>query len=209
MEQNNTKKLIRNAYIKYALFILSSFILTFLGSSLIQLHIVDLTSSCNLIMLLSLIVIILFIFTKNTLKKVMFWVYSLIQGLMLGCVFYKLNVNNPNSITSSLAITILITAVSMLIGFICRDLSRFKDILINIVFLIFIYLIISLFLKLPAVSIIIIIVFTLMVIVDFNIFKIAVRETNGEISNDDILEHVMEMYLNILNILLEVLDLSN
>ena len=64
---------------------------------------------------------------------------------------------------------------------------------------------VSLFIPLPSINLIIMILFSLYIVYDMNVFISLVRY--NYISNDDIINSVIQMYLNILNLLIAILDI--
>ena len=131
----------------------------------------------------------------------MFCVFCISQGLLLTPI---VNSYSSNLLIYVFVITFIITCVFGLIGFIVKDLSFLGNILLGILAIFCVYGIASIFISLPSLSIIGVVLFSVYIAYDFNKFKL---EANIEMSSDDILDHVIDMYLDILNLILELIEL--
>ena len=185
-------------YIKYCLFLLLSFILTTIGSGL------GTVLNINFMGLLvgSIVIFVIFLLSKGIFKQIMFIIFCLGEGLCLSpIVQYYSN----TSLLLCIGIAALITVICMIIGLLVKDLSFLGNVLFIGLTIIIVYSVIGLFVTLPSIAWIIIIIFSLYICYDMNNFKQEARYR--ELSNEEILDHVINMYLDILNILLELIKI--
>ena len=187
-------------YINYFKWLLFSLLLTIggcIGGNLI--HIPENLYKATLI--LDLLLIILFMFSKGNIKKIMFCVFCTAQGFLLTPI---VNYYSNDLLIKVFIITFIITLAFGLIGFITKDLSFLGGILLSILTIFCIYGVVSLFISLPSSALIGVLLFSGYISYDFNKFKL---ETKYEMDNEDILDHVMNMYLDILNLILQLIEL--
>lgn len=190
------------AYKKYSFYLILSLILTTIGTFIGT----DLALSDNAFTygIVSIVIMLLFMFTKGTLKKIMFTMFCLGEGIFLTPI---VDYYSSTSLYGCLLATTITVAIFAFIGYKARNLSLLGGMLFTSLICILLYNIVGLFIYLPSISLIIIIVFSLYVSYDMNRFKLAVTQSNGYLSNDEILHHVMDMYLNIINILIHLLSI--
>ena len=188
-------------YIKYFIYLLLSLVVTFIGAISSPM----LSSTTNTVLLIASIgLIFLFIFSEGLFKKIMLFVFNFAEGMIIAQLILKNSKIDINVILSTIGITILITTIFIVIGLITKDLSGMKNFLFTALIILFVLSIISIFVNIPFLSYLIIILFCGYVAYDFNSFKNLVNKKRI-ISDDIILDHVMDMYLDIINLFLQIL----
>ena len=188
-------------YIKYFIYLLLSLVVTFIGAISSPM----LSSTTNTVLLIASIgLIFLFIFSEGLFKKIMLFVFNFAEGMIIAQLILKNSKIDINVILSTIGITILITTIFIVIGLITKDLSGMKNFLFTALIILFVLSIISIFVNIPFLSYLIIILFCGYVAYDFNSFKNLVNKKRI-ISDDIILDHVMDMYLDIINLFVQIL----
>lgn len=185
-------------YKKYSFYLLMSLLITCLGA-----FVGSFINKANIYLYVPLSFILLFAFflTKGNAKKIVFLIFCYGEGLLLSPI---IKTYSYTSLTNCLIITILTTAVFLFIGLRSKDLSYLKNILFMSLLAFLIFQILKIFLPIPSLSFIGVLIFCGYIAYDINNFKIA--EKSGHLSNDDILLFVMDMYLNLINLFIDLLD---
>lgn len=202
-------------YTKYFLYILLSLVVTIIGAFSAVFLLGNGIFSLGVIALgfINILTIIAFMFTKGKLKQVLFFVFCFVEGITLTPIIAMYTTVN---LLLCLVITFILVFVFGLIGFLTKkNLSILGQILFASLFLLIFYMLFSLFIPLPSLAIVGVILFSLYVLYDMNNFKRLVDNNELydyaeklEISKEDvIITCAMDMYLNILNLLLFVLEL--
>ena len=188
-------------YIKYFIYLLLSLVVTFIGAISSPM----LSSTKNTILIIASIgLIFLFVFSEGIFKKIMLFIFNFAEGMIIAQLILKNSKIDINIILSTIGITILITTIFIVIGIISKDLSGMKNFLFTALIILFIVSIVSMFVYIPFLSYLIIILFCGYVAYDFNKFKNLVNKKRV-ISDDIILDHVMDMYLDIVNLFVQIL----
>lgn len=202
-------------YKKYFFYILCSLILTtifsFIGTYLLRESLLQ-VNNIGLI-IINFITIIFFIFSKGNLKKIMFFLFCTIEGLTLAPI---LLLYTNTELGVYLLLTFVTILISGLIGFFTKkDLSFLGKILFNSLLCLIFYILLSIFIPLPTYGYFGVLIFSLYIIYDMNTVKNLI--TSGEIyslenkydlSKDDLaLNFAMEMYLDILNLFMSILEI--
>lgn len=185
-------------YLRYCMYLILSLILTTIGAG-IGVHI---NINYKVLLVLSIVLILIFMFAKGIVKQFAFIIFCFGEGLCLSPIVYSIS---NTSLMLCLGLTTLIVGICMIIGLISKDLSGWQNYLFVVLTVIVLYGIVGIFITLPNIAWIIILVFALYVCFDMNCFKLDSR--NRTMSNDEILDHVMNMYLDILNILIELIKI--
>lgn len=188
----------KKAYLKYSSYLLLSLFTTLVGTIIGQFLNPE---SIKMFAILSFVLIFAFLFSKGTLKKILFFVFCLGGGILLTPILYYYT---KASIIWCLVLTIAITMVFLFIGMKAKNLGFLGGFLFIGLLSLLLYTILSIFIPLPALSLIGVVLFCGYISYDINCFK---REANDSMRDEDILEHVMNMYLDILNLLLYILKL--
>lgn len=108
---------------------------------------------------------------------------------------------------NAICITTIVVILSMILGFYCKDISFLGYFLNCSLLIVLVYIVLRMFFYLPSISLLIVFLFMIFVAYDINKFKLKLKSNNGKLKNDEILNEVMDMYLDVLNILLNILDL--
>lgn len=190
MNMNNNYK----QYIKYLLY---SLLLTTLGSfvgNFIPITFILIYAFASLILLIA------FFFTKGKAKKILFYIFSFGEGVCLAPILLT---TTNTSLFACLAVTTLTVAIFSIIGFKVKDLGFLKNILFIGLLIFLFYSLIAFFIPLPPITLIGIVLFCLYVAYDINKFKNAA----GSLNEDEVLNEVMDIYLDIINLFLLILKL--
>lgn len=187
-----------NNYLRYCMYLILSLILTTIGAG-IGVHI---NINYKALLVLSIVLILIFMFAKGIVKQFAFIIFCFGEGLCLSPIVYSIS---NTSLMLCLGLTTLIVGICMIIGLTSKDLSGWQNYLFVALTVIVLYGVVGIFINLPNIAWIIILIFSLYVCFDMNSFKLESR--NRTMSKDEILEHVMEMYLDILNILIELIKI--
>ena len=190
---------INNNYKQYIQYLMYSLLLTTLGSFIGDFIPINFILVYTFI---SLILILAFFLTKGPTKKIIFYVFSLGEGI---CLTPILQATTRTSFFICLAITTLTIAIFSIIGYKVKDLGFLKNILFIGLLIFLFYSIISFFIPLPSIILIGILIFCLYIAYDINKFK----KTAGSLSEEDVLNEVMDIYLDIINLFILILRLSN
>lgn len=200
--KNNFSTEMKKSYLKYSLFLGISFILTLIGAMCTQF----LPEKCNhnVIILIPLAIIFGFLYTEGVAKKIFFLLFCYIEGLGLG---YLCDIYSKGLFLNAICITTIVVILSMILGFYCKDISFLGYFLNCSLLIVLVYIVLRMFFYLPSISLLIVFLFMIFVAYDINKFKLKLKSNNGKLKNDEILNEVMDMYLDVLNILLNILDL--
>ena len=192
----------KSAYKVYSLYLIWTLVLTLIGSVvgtflpigngfLIGYGIVSLFLSIALAL------------SEGKTKKILLNIFCFGEGLFLSPLA---NWFSPNLLVYALMVTVFITILAMIVGSKIKYSKKFGQILYTILWVGFIYTLLCMFFPLPAFSILFVILFTAYIAYDISLFKEEVKNYNGELSTDEIIDHVTMMYLNILNLFLRILE---
>lgn len=196
----NTNNLAYKKYIGYlGLSLILTTLGTYCGTFLIPYLTKSLLIACCVI---SLILVIAFCFSSGELKKVLFYLFTFGEGIMLSPI---LSIMTSASLYKCLGITTGIVIIFSLLGLIFKDLSFLGNILLGLLLSVLGLTILSIFVPLPFLAYLGLGVFCLYLMYDINAFKL--EANSGYIDDDMILDSVMNVYLDILNILLYVIQI--
>lgn len=191
-------------YLKYFTYLILSLLITFIGAFFSPI----ISNFSQLILLIIFIgVFILFFFTKGIFKRVVLFIFTFIEGILIAQIIYRSKIN-MQEILLCMFITIIILIIFMFIGSYAKDLKYLSGTLFAALITALILSIISIFINMPFLPYMIILIFCGYIAYDFNKFKNIIKKEKY-ISNDDILNHVIEMYLDIINIFLQLLNTIN
>lgn len=188
-----------DAYKKFSFYLMLSLLLTTVGAycgGLIE------TRVTILHIVIPIILIIAFSMAKGTLKKVFFAIFCFGEGFTLAPI---LSFYTETSLFQCMILTFLITAMFVVIGYKAKDLGNLGKFLFMALIGFIIYQMIGLFINLPSLAILGVILFSLYIAFDINMFKRKVQY--GYVSEDDIISSVMNIYLDIINLFLYLLRL--
>ena len=187
-----------NAYKKFSMYLLLSLFLTLIGTYIGGF--IDL-SLIKVMMVLSLVLVLAFIFTKGKTKKIIYFIFCLGEGITLTPIVWYYT---STDILGCLLLVFLITVVFTIIGYKAKDLSFMGSILlISLLGLVF-YEILRIFFTIPSLALLGVIIFCAYIAYDINSFKRHVQ--NGYIDEDSILNYVMDIYLDVLNLFVDLLE---
>ena len=191
------------AYKKFSLYLMSSLLLTMLGACLGTYQEINLNPSfIKGTLVLSLVLVIAFLFSKGKLKKILFFIFSFGEGLTLSIILLYTSAVN---LMACMILVVLITAVFLIIGIKVKSLRFMGGFLFASLLGLLVYQVIAMFIPLPSLALLGVFLFSLYIAFDINMFKIHVQ--SGVISDDDIINHAMSIYLDILNLLLNLLKI--
>lgn len=185
-------------YKKYIKYLLISLILltlgSFIGIPLPQKYFM-------LYGILSIVLIIIFYISTGKTKKVLFFIFCFGEGCLVSPLLSELG---SNLLFLGLLTTTLITIICSFIGYKANDLSSWRIILFNCLTIGIALLIVAIFLPIPFLSILFALLFCLYIMYDVNRFK---NKANSSLTNDEILDEAMMLYLDILNLFVHILDI--
>ncbi|MDR3596990.1 Bax inhibitor-1 family protein [Clostridium sp.] len=198
---DNTKRKVI-AYRKYISYLLLSLALTTLGAYCGSYLISSLSRTFLLIYCFVSIGLMLgFMFSRGAVKKILFYAFTFGEGITLAPL---LSILTTASLYRCLFATTLIVASFAILGLKFKDLSFLGGILFALLLSILGLSILSIFVPLPFLAYLGLGVFCLYLMYDINSFKLSVSR-NEFIDDNFILNEVMNVYLDILNILMYVL----
>lgn len=190
------------AYRKYIFYLIISLMLTTIGAFIGNQ--ITLFESSIPYFIISIIAIIVLFFSSGFLKQLALVVFCFSEGFALSSL---MNYYSTDILFGCLLITTIVVIILGLIGLRAKNLSFLGTILFPLLIGIVIYYLISMVIPLPSISLLVIFVFVGYVSYDINEFKLAVENSNGCLSNDEIINFVVDMYLDIINIFIELLSL--
>lgn len=186
-----------NNYKKYIYYLILSLILTTIGTFIGgYLSIEDIA----VYSIFSIILLLFFLFSKGRLKRVLFYLFLIGEGITLTPILANYTVI---SIFGCLLITTLVVIIFAIIGLKVRDLGFLGGILSVCLISLIVYNLINIFIPLPSIALLGVIIFCAYVSYDINCFKNDAKF--GDLSDEEILDSVMNMYLDILNLFIQIL----
>lgn len=189
------------AYRKYISYLVLSLVLTTVGTYCGSYLIVRNRQSLLMYALISIGLMIGFMFTKGTLKKFLFYAFTFGEGITLAPI---LGIVTTVSLYKCLFATTLIVLSFAIMGMKFKDLSFLGGILFASLISLLGLSIFSIFVSLPFLAYIGLGVFCIYLMYDINAFKLNVNNY-GFLDDNFILNQVMNVYLDVLNILIYVL----
>lgn len=194
----------KQAYSRYCLYLSLSLILTIIGAFIGEKFLMETILNMNIFIELIIVIgsLLLVSYSKNNVKKIMFAVFCFVEGLFLSPL---LMIYTSTSLITAIGLTLVVTIICSVIGSKVTLKESFGKYLFIVLICVLIYTMVSLFIPLPSINLIIMILFSLYIVYDMNVFISLVRY--NYISNDDIINSVIQMYLNILNLLITILDI--
>jgi len=196
---------IRSAYMLYSIYLIGTLVLTFIGSVVGTFFPIN-EGFLTLYGILSIGLSIALLLSKGKVKRILLAVFCFGEGAFIAPLF---SLVSPTLLGDAILMTIIITIVAMMIGAKMKYSSKLGGILYTILFIGFFYTILCIFFLLPPLSILFVILFSAYIAYDISLFKEVVREHNGKLTTDEIINHVTKMYLNILNVFINILDFLN
>lgn len=194
----------KQAYSRYCLYLSLSLILTIIGAFIGEKFLMETILNMNIFIELIIVIgsLLLVSHTKNNIKKIMFTVFCFVEGLFLSPILMSYT---STSLITAIGLTLVVTIICSIIGSKVTLKESFGKYLFVVLMCVLLYTIVSLFVPLPSINLIIMILFSLYIVYDMNVFISLVRYKY--ISNDDIINSVIQMYLNILNLLITILNI--
>lgn len=147
-------------------------------------------------------IVMIFILILSKKNKILFFIFSLIEGIMLSPLIYHYS---NTQLCICLAITFAIVLIFTILGFLFKDLGFLGKFLLVSLFGYLIITIVNIFMPIPFLSIIGIILFSLYIMYDINKFK---NKANQTLLDHDIVVDVCNVYLDIINLFLNVLGIN-
>lgn len=193
--------LIRKNYGLYSIYLLLALVLTTIGVFIGQ------VIYMNQIVLFILFFASMFAFvgTKGEVKKVMFFLFCLIEGLFISPMVSYYLALNPLVISQAMIGTVIVTTVALFVGYRVKDLSFLSFALFAALIGYLVLMIIGCFIPMPFLSQIGAILFSIYIAYDINAYKRVLLQTNGDVGQDVVLTQVMNQYLNIINLFLKLI----
>lgn len=188
-----------NSYKKFATYLMLSLVLTIVGAYFggnIQIK------ATMMSFIVPLLLIVMFSMAKGVFKKIFFAIFCFGEGLTLAPI---LNFYTDVELYKCLLLTFMITVVFLIIGYKSKDLGSIGKVLFIALIGLLLYQIVAIFITLPSIAILAVILFSLYIAYDINLFK--KRAQRGLISDDEVLTHVMNIYLDIINLFMYLLEL--
>lgn len=192
------------AYRKYIFYLMISLMLTTIGAFVGNQ--ITLFESSTPYFIISIVSMMILFFSSGFLKQLALVVFCACEGFALSSL---MNYYSSDIIFASLLITTIVVFVFAIIGLKAKNLSFLGRILFPLLICVLVYYIVNIFIPLPSISLLVILIFTGYVSYDMNRFKRAVESSNGCLTNDEIIDFVVDMYLNIINLFIEMLSIIN
>lgn len=189
------------AYRKYISYLVLSLILTTVGTYFGSYLVVRNRQSLLIYAFVSIGLILGFMFTKGALKKLLFYAFTLGEGITLAPI---LSILTTVSLYKCLFATTLIVLSFAIMGMKFKDLSFLGGILFASLLSLIGLSILSIFVPLPFLAYLGLGIFCLYLMYDINSFKLKVNNY-GFLDDNFILNEVMNVYLDVLNILIYVI----
>lgn len=189
----------KESYLKFSNYLIFSLILTIVGAAVgSQMN----PSYIKGFALLGFVIIIAFMFAKGALKKILFILFCFGEGFVLAPIVHYYS---ETDLVGCLILTMLITITMIIVGYKAKNLSFMGNILLILLFGLCFYSIIGIFFNLPSIALLGVLLFSAYIAYDINNFKrVAISR---RLSSDEILNYVMDLYLDILNLFLQLLKL--
>lgn len=190
-------------YLKYFMYLILSLVITFIGAL-----VSPLLSTFKVVILFaaSIILMLAFLFSEGIIKKILFFIFNFVEGMTIAQIILKSSKIDINVILTAIGLTAAMVIIFMIIGLLTKDLSGLGSTLFACLIVVIILSLVSMFINMPFLAYIIILIFCGYVAYDFNKFKNLVKR-NKVLDDDNILNHVMDMYLDIINIFIQMLDI--
>lgn len=157
--------------------------------------------------IISLVLLFGISFCKGVLKKGLFFLFSFLEGVSLTPIVYYYLGSENQALVSALAITTFLVGVFLFLGYRAKNLTPMRGyLLLGLLALLILGLLELFFPFLLSFSTSLgLLIFTAYIAYNINVFKHRLEQVGVLMSSDEITEHVMSQYLNILNLFLYVL----
>lgn len=189
-------------YVKYIYFLVLSLLLTFVGAKLSES-----IRNVNILILfiISIMMLLIFAFSKGFLKKIFFGMFAFVEGFTLGGIIHNYS---SEKLSAAMIITIIIVLITATIGYNVKALAniRLGNILFNSLLALLVASIINIFIDMSLISIVAVIIFSIFIMHDVSRFRQDCEYGRVRNSND-ILEYVMDVYLDSVNIFTDIMDI--
>lgn len=193
------------AYRRYFMYLLLSILTTVIGAIVGESFLIEFVYNLSTfgILAFTIIPLLLLMLSKGTMKQIMLYVFCFIEGVFLSPV---LGFYTSTSLITALGLTIIDVIIFAFIGYKIRNknINLLGKMLSMALISVLIYNVVGLFIVLPSINLIIMMVFSLYIVYDSHSFINAVN--SRQLTNDEVIEFVINMYLNILNVFLAILD---
>lgn len=190
------------AYKKFISYLCLSLMLTTIGAYCGSYIVPFLTKQLFIVCcVFSIVLIVAFMFSRGRVKKALFYAFTFGEGITLAPM---LSIVTTTSIYRCLIATTLIVLSFSILGLKFKDLSFLGNILFGLLISVLGLSILSIFVPLPFLAYLGLGVFCLYLMYDINSFKLSVNQ-NTLMDDNFVLNAVMNVYLDILNILIYVL----
>lgn len=200
----------KKAYAQYALLLMSSLILTTIGTAMGDLFI-GYWSHPLLPFMISLVLLVAIGFLSGPLKKGLFFLFSFLEGVSLTPIIWYYLATDNQVLVAAVAVTTILIGVFLALGYWAKNLAPMgRYLLIGLIGLLLLT-ILQLFLpiSIPFLMYVGLALFTAYIAYHINLFKRRLEGLGGSMSSDEITDHVMSQYLNIVNLFLQVLSLMD
>ncbi len=194
---------IKMNYITYSLFLLSAIFTVIIGvllGTFLSIHpIISFISA--------LILLIIFCCSHGIFKKIMFYLFSLSEGLFLAPILSQALSLNTDAIFKAVIATVLVTFIALIVGFNSKSLSWMKNYLFGSLLGLLVLSLLNFVFPIPLLSQLSAFIFTAFIAYDINAFKTDLMKSDGHLSTDDVLNAVIDQFLNILNLFIDFIDM--
>lgn len=197
----------QKAYAQYALLLMSSLVLTTIGAAMGNLF-MGYWSHPLLPFIGSLVLLIAIGFLRGPIKTGLFFLFSFLEGVSLTPMIWYYLATDNQALVAAVTITTILVGVFLALGYWAKNLAPMgRYLLIGLIGLLLLT-IIQLFLpiSIPFLMYLGLALFTAYIAYNINLFKRRLDYLGGAMSSDEVTEHVMSQYLNIINLFLHVLS---
>lgn len=198
---SGNESLISNKYKLYSIYLLLALFLTtigaFVGKGLVMNEVV--------LLILFFVSLVAFMFATGKMKKMLFFLFCFIEGVTLAPLITIYAAIDGQAISHAIFSTVIITGVALFVGYRAKNISFMGLGLFASLLGLIILNIVSFFVAIPFLAQIGAIIFSIYIAYDINQYKLMLECSNGNIEDDDVLNQVMNQYLNIVNLFLKIL----
>ena len=197
---------LNQAYRQYALILISSLMLTIVGTMMGD-WFVGYWKMPLLPFIISLFLLIAIRFMKNPMKTWMFFLFSFLEGISLTPIVYYYLATDNQVLVSAITVTTLLVGICLVLGHRAKNLAPMGVYLFIGLIGLLLLSVIEIFLpiSIPFLGYFGIAIFTGYIVYNINLFKRRLDYCGGHMSSEEVTDHVMSQYLNILNLFLDVL----
>ena len=199
----------RNPYGESARLLITSLLTTLLGIKVGEMFLYLGNSFLTNPIILFIIAILLLLATgaaTGGVKRILFHLFALVEGVMLApTMLYYLKIM-PQTLMTAVVVTIILIGIFLIVGHYAKNLSIWGSYLFVGLLGLLVFSLVNIFIPIPFLVYFGLILFCGYIAYDINCFKRRVSMTGGQMAKEEITTHVVNQYLNIINLFTHVLE---